>query len=75
MTRNERDFVRLTRDALIQQCSHAGVVIVPASWRGNEFLAIAQALAQLDKLYPEPVYPYQIVYLARLTDDELTANP
>ena len=52
VTRNIVDFVELARDAVVTNAHHAGIVVVPSSFRGDEYLAIADAIAAELKPYP-----------------------
>jgi len=44
VTRNLRDFVVLGREYVGRGQAHAGIILVPAVFRGNEFAAIADAI-------------------------------
>lgn len=46
VTRNVADFVEIVRDLVNRQESHAGIVLIPASFRGDEFAILAEAIAQ-----------------------------
>ena len=52
VTRNVDDFVRIMRDAINTQESHAGMILVPSSFRGNEFSALADAIAACAAAHP-----------------------
>lgn len=52
VTRNVVDFLRLARDAVATNTGHAGIVLVPASFRGDEYQAIADAIVEDLKAYP-----------------------
>jgi predicted nuclease of predicted toxin-antitoxin system len=45
VTRNVADFVEIVRDLVNRQESHAGIILVPASFQGNEFGILAKAIA------------------------------
>jgi Domain of unknown function (DUF5615) len=46
ITRNVTDFLELIRSLINRQESHAGIILVPASFRGDEFALLADAIAQ-----------------------------
>lgn len=50
MTANVVDFIELAHDAVATNTEHAGIVLVPSSFGGDEFQAIAGAV--LDALQP-----------------------
>jgi hypothetical protein len=52
VTRNVFYFVRLARDAVATNTRHAGIALVPASFRGDEYRAIADAIVENLKPYP-----------------------
>ena len=52
VTANVRDFLRLARHAVATNTPHAGIVLVPASFRRDEFAAIARAIRDALKAYP-----------------------
>jgi len=52
VTRNIIDFIRLAREAVATNTEHAGIVLVPASFRGDEFQAVADAIVEDLKPYP-----------------------
>jgi hypothetical protein len=47
------DFVLLARQAIAANSDHAGLIVVPASFRGNEFEAIAGGVQAVARLYPQ----------------------
>jgi len=47
VTRNLRDFVALGREYIGRGQAHAGIILVPAVFRGNEFAAIADAVERV----------------------------
>ena len=53
LTRNVVDFIALARDAIATNKDHAGIVLVPASFRGDEYQAIADAIVAALKPYPK----------------------
>jgi len=50
VTANVVDFIELAHEAVATNTEHAGIVLVPSSFRGDEFQAIADAV--LDALQP-----------------------
>lgn len=64
VTRNVDDFVRIMRDAINRQESHAGMILVPASFRGDEFLALAEAIAACVAAHPAGLVD-RVVFAAR----------
>ena len=63
VTRNVRDFVSIAQDALRRQAPHAGIVLCPASCRGNEIRRMADALAKVAARYPDGLGEYDILFL------------
>lgn len=53
VTRNVVDFLRLAHDAVATNTPHAGIVLVPASFRGDEYQEIADGIVEELKSYPE----------------------
>ena len=53
VARNIVDFIRLAREAVATNTEHAGIVLVPSSFRGDEFQAIADAITEGLKLHPK----------------------
>jgi hypothetical protein len=51
ITRNAVDFIALARDAVATNTRHAGIVLVPSSFRGDEYQAIADAIVAALKPY------------------------
>ncbi len=47
-----RDFLRLARHAVATNTVHGGIVLVPSSFRRDEFQAIARAIHDAVKAYP-----------------------
>mgnify|MGYP003577262443 CR=1 FL=1 len=52
VTTNVFDFLRLAREAVATNTEHAGIVLVPSSFRGDEYEAIAHAILEEVKPYP-----------------------
>jgi hypothetical protein len=51
VTANVRDFIHLSREAVAANTKHGGIVLVPSSFRGDEFRAIADAIFEALKPY------------------------
>jgi predicted nuclease of predicted toxin-antitoxin system len=63
VTRNARDFIDLSEQAVRRHAPHAGIILCPPSIRGYEFGAIADALVRVANLYPGGLGGYDVVYL------------
>jgi hypothetical protein len=64
VTRNVTDFVNIVRDVVNRQESHAGIILVPASFRGNEFAALAEAIVRCVAAHPRGLAD-QVLFLRR----------
>jgi hypothetical protein len=53
VTANVVDFIELAHEAVATNTEHAGIVLVPSSFRGDEFAAIADAIVGALKRYPD----------------------
>jgi uncharacterized protein DUF5615 len=51
VTANVVDFIELAREAVATNTEHAGIILVPPSFRGDEFPAIADAIFEAVKPY------------------------
>ena len=51
VTANVVDFIELAHEAVAANTEHAGIVLVPSSFRGDEFSAIAAAIFEALKPY------------------------
>ncbi len=51
VTANVVDFIELARDAVATNTEHAGIILVPSSFRRDEFQAIADAILEALKPY------------------------
>ena len=51
VTANVVDFIELAHAAVASNTEHAGIVLVPSSFRGDEFQAIANAVFEAVKPY------------------------
>jgi predicted nuclease of predicted toxin-antitoxin system len=70
VTRNAKDFRPLTAQFLADAIPHPGVVIIPHTLTGREYMRIARGLARLHELYPDDVYSYLVVYLPDVDADD-----
>jgi hypothetical protein len=52
------------RDVVNRQESHAGIILVPASFRGNEFAALAEAIVRCVAAHPRGLAD-QVLFLRR----------
>ena len=65
VTANVVDFIELAHDAVATNTEHAGILLVPSSFRGDDFQAIADAIV-------EAVRPYRtglrglVLYVSRV---------
>jgi hypothetical protein len=64
VTRNIADFLELVRQLINQQESHGGMISIPASFRGDEFAILAEALARCVAAYPKGLAD-QVLFLTR----------
>jgi hypothetical protein len=53
VSKNVVDFLRLAHDAVATNTRHAGILLVPASFRGDEYQEIADAIVEDLKLFPD----------------------
>jgi hypothetical protein len=53
VTRNLRDFVVLAGDYIARGQAHAGMILIPAALRGNEFATIADAIERIVTANPD----------------------
>ena len=56
VTANVVDFIQLAHEAVAANTKHAGIVLVPSSFRGDEFQAIADAILEALKPYRAGLY-------------------
>ena len=64
VTADAVDFVLLSRQAIAANSQHAGIIVVPASFRGNEFQAIADGIHAIVRQDPDG-FRGSVVYLRR----------
>lgn len=63
VTRNARHFIRLAQEAIRRQEPHVGIILCSPLVRGYEISAIADALVQVAKQFPEGLGGYDVQYL------------
>jgi hypothetical protein len=63
VTFNRNDFIELSKMYLDAGRAHCGVVIVPYTFRSNEFNRIAKALAAFVSRNPKGLPPYTVAFL------------
>lgn len=63
VTRDRDDLIMLTVRFFERQWPHAGVLIIPASFQGSRFTAIAEALACYGEEHPEGLPAYAVDFL------------
>jgi hypothetical protein len=51
VTANVVDFIAIAQEAVAANTEHAGIVLVPSSFRGDEFQAIADAIFEILEAY------------------------
>jgi hypothetical protein len=66
VTRNVGDFLELVRELINRQESHGGIILIPASFRGDEFATLAEAIAQCVAAYPKGLAD-RVLFLKRPT--------
>ena len=64
VTRNVVDFLELVRQLINRQETHAGIILIPASFRGDEFAILADAIAACATRHPEGLAD-QILFLTK----------
>ena len=64
VTANVIDFIALAHEAVATNTEHAGIILVPSGFRGDEFQAIADAIFQGLKPYRGGLYGL-VLYLRR----------
>ncbi len=64
VTFNVTHFKRLGDDAIRRQEPHAGILLIPGSFRGNETRRIAEALLRVRAQYPHGLGEYVVMYLS-----------
>jgi hypothetical protein len=65
VTANVVDFIDLAHEAVASNTEHAGIVLVPSSFRGDEFQAIADGIFEALKPYREGLRGI-VVYIRRI---------
>ena len=64
VTANVVDFIELARDAVATNTEHAGIILVPSSFRGDELQPIADAIFEALKPYRDGLYGV-VLYIRR----------
>ncbi len=64
VTRNVADFLELIGQLINRQESHGGIILVPASFRGDEFALLADTIAECAAAFPNGLAD-RIVFLRR----------
>ena len=64
VTANVIDFIELAHEAVATNTAHPGIILVPSSFRGDEFHAIADAIFQALKPYRGGLHGL-VLYLRR----------
>ena len=65
VTANVVDFIELAHEAVATNTEHAGIILVPSSFRGDEFQAIADAIAEAVKPYRGGLHGL-VLYISRV---------
>lgn len=68
VTADVADFLALAHQAIERNIEHAGIVLVPSSFRGDEFRAIADAIREVSRRHREGLQGL-VVYLRRKPDE------
>ena len=63
-TANVVDFLALARGAVATNTEHAGIILIPPSFRGSEFQAIADGIRGVLELYPDGLTGL-VIYIGR----------
>lgn len=66
VTGNVAHFVLLARDAVATNTEHGGIILVPSSFRTDEFAAIADGIEQVAREHPAGLAG-TVVYVRRVT--------
>lgn len=64
VTANVIDFIELAHEAVATNTEHAGIILVPASFRGDEFRAIAAGIVEAVKPYRTGLHGF-VLYVTR----------
>jgi predicted nuclease of predicted toxin-antitoxin system len=63
VTFNRDDFILISKMYLDSNRPHCGIIIVPYTFKGNEFRRIAEALVGFASLDPDGLPPYTVAFL------------
>lgn len=63
-TANVVDFLALARGAVATNTEHAGIILIPACFRGSEFQAIADGIRGVLERYPDGLTGL-VIYIGR----------
>ncbi len=63
VTRNRDDFIEWTVKFFQDRRPHAGLLVVPYTYPGDQFTLLARALADYAQKHPEGMQPYTIDFL------------
>ena len=66
VTFNVIHFKPLGDAAILRQEPHAGILLIPGSFRGNETRRIGEALMRVQGQYPNGLGEYVVMYLPRI---------
>lgn len=64
VTANVVDFIDLARDAVATNTEHAGIILVPSSFHGDEFQATTEAIVEGLKPYRDDLHGI-VLYIRR----------
>jgi hypothetical protein len=64
ITRNAADYLEPVRPLIDRQEPHGGIILIPASFRGDEFPLLAEAIARCVATYPKGLAD-QVLFLTR----------
>ena len=65
VTFNVRHFRLLGDEAILRQTPHAGILLIPGSYRGNETRRIGRGILQIAAQYRGGLGAYDVIYLPR----------
>ena len=65
ITANVVDFIELAHEAVATNTEHAGIILIPSSFRGDEFQAIADGIVEAVKPYRTGLRGF-VLYVSRV---------